>query len=205
MTSDDYRSLLGRLQGWFEGGRRAAGGVVPCRGGCSACCHGPFDISVADAELVGRAVAGLPPQTRDRVVRRATDLLERMRRLEPGWRAPYDIADLGEDRFDQLADALADEPCPLLDASGRCGIYHDRPLVCRLIGLGMSTPAGRVIANECPIQSSCPGYGELAPVPFDLEAFEVVEAELLEAAARRTGQAVTFETTIAAAVAGAGA
>jgi Fe-S-cluster containining protein len=204
VTPDDYRTLLGRLQTWFDRGRRQAGGLVPCRSGCSACCHGPFDISVADAELVGQAVARLAPEVRERVVRRATALLDRIRVLEPGWTAPYDIAELGEDRFDQLAEALADEPCPLLDDAGHCGIYHDRPLVCRLIGQGMCTPAGRVIANECPIQDRFPGYAELAPVPFELEAFEAVEAELQEAAAGRSGRAATFETTIAAAVVAAG-
>jgi hypothetical protein len=123
-----------------------------------------------------------------------------MAELEPAWAAPYDIADLGEDRFDRLAEALADEPCPLLDDTGRCAIYHDRPLVCRLLGLGMRASAARVIANECPIRDRFPAYARLAPVPFDLDAFEALEADLLEAAARRTGRPVGFETTIAAAV-----
>jgi Fe-S-cluster containining protein len=205
VTADDYRSLLGRLQDWFDRGRREAGGHLPCRGGCSACCHGPFDISVADAELIDQAVAGLSPADRDEVVRRAAGLLERMRALEPGWTPPYDIAELGEDRFDRLADALAAEPCPLLDEAGRCRIYHDRPLVCRLIGLAMITPAGRVIANDCPIQGRFPGYAGLAPTSFELEAFEEVEAAALGAAGRRAGRAATFETTIAAVVATGGA
>ena len=92
---------------------------------------------------------------------------------------------LGEDRFDRLTDALADEPCPLLDEAGRCRIYADRPLVCRLIGLGMRTPTGRLIENACPIQDRFPGYAALAPAPFDLEAFEEGEVECLRAAAVR--------------------
>lgn len=47
MSTAAYAQLLARLDQWFAAGR-AAGGVVPCRGGCTACCHGPFDISVAD-------------------------------------------------------------------------------------------------------------------------------------------------------------
>ena len=98
----------------------------------------------------------------------------------------------------------AAEPCPLLDPAGRCRIYADRPLVCRLIGLGLQTPAGRVIENACPIQDRFPGYAELPPVQFDLESFEEVErACLVQAAGRRFGppDQWEFETTIAAVLA----
>jgi Fe-S-cluster containining protein len=204
---DDYRDLLERLDQWFAEGRRAAPITVPCRGGCTACCHGPFDISIADAELVSDAVNRLPAPDRDAVAGRATELLDRMRALEPRWAPPYEVATIGEDRFDLLSETLATEPCPLLDEVGRCRIYADRPLVCRLIGLGMVTPAGRVIENACPIQDRFSGYAELPPVPFGLEAFEEDEIACLRAAAqRRFGDAErwTFETTIAAVVAGGG-
>ncbi len=200
---DAYRSLLTRLDAWFAAGRRAASGVVPCREGCTACCHGPFDISVADAELIGDALDRMSAPARARVMERARALLDRMRSLEPGWLPPYAVDALGEDRFDRLTDALATEPCPLLDESGRCGIYADRPLVCRMIGLGMRTPAGRTIANACPIQGRFPGYGALPPVMFELESFEEVElACLRDAAARRFGDPGrwAFESTIAAAI-----
>ena len=199
-----YRGLLERLDGWFAEGRRAAGGRVPCRGGCSACCHGPFDISVADAELIREAVDRLPESERVEAIGRAKRLLARMRELEPAWVPPYAIAQLGEDRFDRLTEALANEPCPLLDDAGRCRIYADRPLVCRMIGLGMRTPAGRVIENACPIQDQFPGYAELSPVPFELESLEEAELHCLRAAAARQlgdPELYGFETTIAAVVA----
>jgi Fe-S-cluster containining protein len=204
VTSDDYRTLLASLDDWFSRGRREAAGRVPCRTGCSACCHGPFDVSVADAELISAAVARLPAAERDEVIRRAGALLGRMRELEPGWGHPYDVVALGSARFDRLTDALADEPCPLLDDAGRCRIYADRPLVCRLIGLAMITPAGRVIGNECPIQDRFSGYAGLGPVAFDLEAFEDREDDALRAAAERRfadETRWTFETTIAAVLA----
>lgn len=200
---DDYRALLQRLDQWFAQGRRTAPIAVPCRGGCTACCHGPFDISIADAELVGEAVSRLPAADQEAVVGRAAALLDRMRAIEPGWEPPYEVAAIGDDRFDRLSETLATEPCPLLDEAGRCRIYADRPLVCRLIGLGMVTPTGRVIENACPIQDRFAGYAELPPVPFDLEEFEEGEMACLRAAAeRRFGDAERwgFETTIAAAV-----
>jgi Fe-S-cluster containining protein len=200
---EDYRALLERLDRWFAEGRRAAPIALPCRGGCTACCHGPFDISVADAELVGQAVGQLPAADRNAVMEQAAALLERMHAIEPGWKLPYEVAAIGEERFDRLSEALASEPCPLLDGAGRCRIYADRPLVCRLIGLGMVTPTGGGIENACPIQDRFPGYAELPPVAFDLEDFEQGEIECLRAAAqRRLGDPERwgFETTIAAAV-----
>jgi Fe-S-cluster containining protein len=203
MTPDTYRHLLTRLDAWFAAARRDAGAIIPCREGCTACCHGPFDISVADAELIGEALDRMPAAARARVTERAQALLARMRGLEPTWSSPYAVDALGEDRFDRLTDALAAEPCPLLDEAGRCGIYADRPLVCRMIGLGMRTPTGRTIDNACPIQERFPGYASLPPVMFELEAFEEVELVCLrQAAARRFGDPERwgFETTIAAAI-----
>jgi Fe-S-cluster containining protein len=198
----DYRRLLERLDAWFDAAR-AARPEVPCAAGCSACCHGPFDISVADAELVADAVRRLPPDARAEVTARASALASRFLAHEPAWREPWDVRELGEDRFDALCDALADAPCPLLDEAGRCRIHPDRPLVCRLLGLGMRTPAGRVLPNACPIQARFPGYASLAPVPFGLEAFEGEEEAAMEAAAARlfgTPAAAAYETTIAGAI-----
>jgi Fe-S-cluster containining protein len=203
----DYRRLLERLDAWFDAAR-ATRPEVPCAAGCSACCHGPFDISVADAELVADAVRRLPAEVRAEVTRRATALASRFAAREPAWREPWDVGELGEARFDALCDAHAAAPCPLLDDAGRCGIHPDRPLVCRLLGLGMRTPAGRELPNACPIQDRFPGYAALAPVPFALEEFEAEEEAAMEAAAARlfgTSAAAAYETTIAGAILAFGA
>ena len=162
-----YRALLERLDRWFEVAREATG-VIPCRPGCSACCHGPFDITVADVELLREGVAALAPADRAEVVAQAGALLSAMKILESGWAPPYAVADLGEERFDAMIERFADVPCPLLDEAGVCRVYRHRPLVCRLIGLGMITPTDRLIENACPIQEEFPGYaapprGVIAP------------------------------------------
>lgn len=198
-----YRELLQRLDQWFEEGHGQAQGRLPCHCGCSACCHGPFDVCVADVELLLDALRRLAPDEQADVRRRARALLDKMEAREPDWPAPHAVLDLGDQRFDRLVEALADQPCPLLDDAGRCRIYADRPLVCRLIGLGMVTPAGRLIENTCPIQQQFPGYAGLPPSPFDLEELEVAELECLQGAARRLlGNTARhdFETTIAAAI-----
>ena len=178
---DRYRALLERLDAWFAEGKRQYGDNIPCRAGCTACCHGPFDISAADAELLRAGLGTLPAAERGEVRVRAELLLTRMRELAPGWDAPWAIGDLGEDGFDQVAEALAGEPCPLLGDDGRCRVYAHRPLVCRLIGLPMLTDLGETLENGCPIQGEFPGYAELAGVPFAYAAFAAEELAILTA------------------------
>lgn len=202
-SPEAYRALLERLDRWFADARASRPGVVPCTGGCSACCHGPFDISVADAELVAAAVRALPDAERAEARAAAGALLARLEERMPGWQAPHDIADAGEKAFDAAGEALAAEPCPLLGPGGACRIYADRPLVCRMIGLSMLTPSGRVIENACPIQDRFPEYAALPPLLFDLEGLEEEEHASLDGAARRLfGDPARrgYETTIAAAV-----
>jgi Fe-S-cluster containining protein len=199
-----YRALLERLDAWFARGKAAAGpGVIPCASGCSACCHGPFDVSVADVALIRRGLQKLTPEVRADVVARARALLEKARAVEPAWQDPYAVASIGPERFDAVCEALADEPCPLLDDAGRCRIYEDRPLVCRLIGLPMKTPRGRVIENCCPLLPGFPDYARLEPVEFDLEGFEEAERACINAAAAELFGDEAFsdyDTFIAAAV-----
>lgn len=195
-----YRDLLQRLDLWFAESSTRHPGVIPCRAGCNACCHGPFDISVADALLISDAVARLPLAERAEVERRARAQVRQMQELEPGWDVAGGLAGISEAAFDRVSDAMATEPCPLLNDDGACRIYQDRPLVCRLIGLGMVTPAGRVIENSCPIAEQFPRYATLPPQPFELEAFEELEIACLEAASVElfnTPNNSGFETTIA--------
>ena len=198
----DYPALLSRLDAWQDGVRERFPGVVPCRAGCSACCHGPFDSSVADAREVVRGVAGLDAAAQEAIRARAGAQVRRIQELTGGFDAPYELAPLGEERFDAVAETLAGEPCPALDDSGRCMIYPFRPMVCRMMGLGMETGSGP-LENACPIQDDFPGYAALPPQWFDLGTWEAEEATALEGAAAELlldpGRR-DYETTIAGAV-----
>lgn len=126
-----------------------------------------------------------------------------MRRVEPDLTAPWDISVLGEDRFDNLVEAFEDQPCPALDTSGACLIYENRPMICRMMGLGLETPDGHVIENTCPIQGEFPEYESLAPQIFDLEAWEGAEADALSRGSERLFGSVEragYETTVAGAI-----
>lgn len=123
--------------------------------------------------------------------------------IEPAWSPPYDIAAIGDRRFDAVSDALASQPCPLLDHAGSCLVYSHRPAVCRIMGLGLRLESGEVIENGCPIQADFPAYAALPPEPFPLRAWEADEDRAkAEAAERLFGDRsrVDHETTVAAAV-----
>lgn len=197
-----YTGLLLLLDTWMASAVSRHSGVIPCRAGCSHCCYGPFDISAADVEMVREAVAGLPDEARREVEEQAQAQVARYRTELPLWSPPFDIGDIDEAAFDALCTTLRAEPCPCLDQTGRCRIYDARPLVCRLIGLPLATPAGDVLENHCPIKHDFPEYAALPAQPFDLEAFELDEAVHVRDAAQRLGVSSAFETTVAGAIAG---
>jgi Fe-S-cluster containining protein len=199
-----YRTLLQSLDHWTTTAHQLHPGVIPCRQGCTACCHGPFDISVADVLLLRETVAELPQERRAALLARAEAAAARQQGLAPDWPAPFDVRELGEARFDEVCDALATEPCPCLEDGG-CVVYEGRPAVCRMMGLGLESPDDRRLANGCPIQSEFPAYAALPAQPFDLPAFEdKEEACLVEAglALFDTVDAAGYETSIALALSG---
>jgi Fe-S-cluster containining protein len=200
-AAETWKAALERIDRWFADARARAPDIIPCRPGCSACCHGPFDVSVADALLLREGLATLSATDRSAVRAAGQSLLIRMRSDAPDWRAPWDLAELGDARFDDLTERYQSAPCPLLDGDGNCRVYAFRPLVCRLMGLPMMTAGGDVIENACPIQDRFPVYAALDPQLFDLEALEAEEDACLEGAAMALFDSPMYrgyETTIAA-------
>lgn len=192
-----YQQLLGELDEWFARGVAEAGpGVVLCRRGCAACCHGPFDISPADAQLVAGAVSRLDPVVRAAVQLRAQHQVSEYAEIEPDWSSPWAIDDEGEHRFDRLSERLANAPCPALGDDNTCLIYDDRPANCRMIGLPMVTLDGGILENACPIIDTSAEYAALRPIRFDLTAFEDA-AEDRDAIAMTNGW---VSTTVAGAI-----
>lgn len=177
-------------------------GVIPCARGCTACCHGPFDVSAADVVLLLDGFVALPPDLQRKVRAQAKHITARIEAVEPVWPSPHDVGELGEARFDALTLAIADEPCPFLQ-DGSCSIYADRPFVCRVMGLGLVTPDGEYLPNACPIQADFPHYLSLPAQRFDLGGLEREEGSCLaEAGSELFGHesAASYETTIATAL-----
>jgi Fe-S-cluster containining protein len=204
-AAETWQDELRKLDRWFDAVAARHPGVIPCHRGCSDCCHGPFDVSAADTLLLKEGLATLPDTAREAVRVRGKLLLARMLKLDPEWSAPWDLRDIGADRFDEISEELSEQPCPLLGKDGGCTVYEYRPLICRIMGLPMMTAEGLVLENACPIQDEFPAYAALDPQLFDLEALELEETACLEAAASvlfGSPSELGFETTIAAVAAG---
>ncbi|MEO5825047.1 MAG: YkgJ family cysteine cluster protein [Gemmatimonadales bacterium] len=169
---------------------------VPCRAGCTACCHGPFDISPADALTVAEGMMLLDDRTRTRLIDHANDEIIAFQRVRPDWKAPYAVMALGDADFDAIADIRAAAPCPALDTFGACAIYRHRPSTCRLMGRAWTAEDGGMLANACPIQDAFPGYADMPAAPIQLDKIEAA-LEHLDALSAKLG---FVTTTVAGAI-----
>lgn len=129
-----YRSLLGDVDEWFRRCLDAGETALACRGGCSACCRGLFDITLLDAFLLKDAFASLPRETREDILNKCRPRLGELQQRWPELKPPYLLNQLpGGDWEDMPEDDQT--PCPLLDEHGFCLVYNSQPLSCRLHGL----------------------------------------------------------------------
>jgi Fe-S-cluster containining protein len=130
----DYRKLLGEVDHWFNRCLDAGGSKFSCRGGCSACCRGLFDITLLDAFLLKEAFSSLPQPIRETILEKSKTRLNELQRRWPELHPPYLLNDLPLDEWQRMPED-DETPCPLLDDKGFCLVYNSRPLTCRLHGL----------------------------------------------------------------------
>jgi len=117
------------------------GRPISCGRGCDTCCKHLVMLGEAEALALLRTLRALPDEHRERVTERFRAGLERLESagLMPDLyaaftRQPYDSRRRGEMQTAYWELAI---PCPFLD-DGACGIYAERPLVCRQYA--MTTP-----------------------------------------------------------------
>ena len=123
-----------------------------CHPGCSQCCIGVFPISQQDAFRLRAALAALEqtdPEKSHRIQQRAAASRTRLSPHFPGdpntgiLDPDYESSPLFTDEIQaESGESLGDtEPCPVLDpATGTCGLYTARPILCRTFGPPMRTP-----------------------------------------------------------------
>jgi Fe-S-cluster containining protein len=111
----------------------ASGESVSCRKGCSACCRAqPVPVTPAEAYALWRLVEALPEPRRAETRERFADRVRRLRAA--GLAAPFLYRD--PELTPEQARATAQSyfrlglVCPFLEDDA-CGIYPDRPFVCR--------------------------------------------------------------------------
>lgn len=144
-----YRLLLEDLDEAFSANARLTDDH-PCRPGCNACCHGPFDVGPADVWLALDAIESLPDDVRAHVLRRVAQSArtERERFRAAGFEA-FSVEAIGDQAFDDVCDASSSDACPLL-VEGLCAIYGARPEPCRLTGARW-TVGQDILDMDCPI------------------------------------------------------
>ena len=101
--------------------------AVACHPGCDDCCHALFDLAPVESWALARAFQGLPRQVRRRVGRRAQRAARDYDQV-----VSQALSHQGEDRLRLLSRARV--ACPLL-LDGRCALYAERPITCRLYGI----------------------------------------------------------------------
>jgi Fe-S-cluster containining protein len=144
---------------WFDRGRAASLGEIPCRRGCHRCCIGPFPITILDAKVLREGMVELDRAAQEDIEQRAKDQAAAIAQEFPQLGRSIYLDDWCESDVDRMAVRFAEFPCPALDPDGSCRLYRFRPLTCRLMGL--PTQAGDMVDVPCEVQTTVP----IIPLP----------------------------------------
>jgi Fe-S-cluster containining protein len=129
------QALASQLSQTADAAAADAGAPVSCAKGCGACCRQLVSISTVEARALAKLVAAMPEPRRGEIGARFAAALTRLAEsglAERDHAAPdarYPLAETPQQRLaaDWFALQIA---CPFLEDEA-CGIYEDRPLVCR--------------------------------------------------------------------------
>jgi Fe-S-cluster containining protein len=144
---DQYQSLLQDLDHWFADCINLAPEQIACTQGCSACCRGLFEISLLDACLLQRGFFQLDASVQKRVLGKARRRVNELQSNWPEFRHPYILNRLPHDHWQEMPEE-DQTPCPLLSDDGRCLVYAQRPMTCRLHGLPNIDQSGESFSDD---------------------------------------------------------
>lgn len=133
---------------WFAGIREKYSAQMQCGKGCTACCHGLFDISLADVARMTLGFQQLPQHVQDEVRVKAVALHASIRESAPQESTPT-LFNPDDPRIDNIVDGAGSPPCPFLATDGRCLIYEHRPMACRLEGVPMVDVRDGLFGDWC--------------------------------------------------------
>jgi Fe-S-cluster containining protein len=139
---------------WFRKGRAAVQEQLPCRQGCSHCCHGTFAVTVLDHIHIQRGMTLLPSATREEIAMRARTQASSMKTAFSRLTRSIYVDDWTDDELDHLVTRFSHLPCPALDEQGSCLIYTHRPMTCRMMGLPIEREG--LVEGACDVQTSVP-------------------------------------------------
>lgn len=154
LSAEARGRLFHRAEEWFHRGQAAVFGTLPCRQGCTRCCHGPFAITRLDQLEIQHGVQLLPANTQDAIRTRARAQVATMEAAFPRLAQSCDLDDWNELTLDDLVTRFGDLPCPALGADGSCLVYTHRPITCRMMGLPIDTDG--LVQGACDVQTFVP-------------------------------------------------
>lgn len=149
-----YESLRRNVDKLFAGFSREFAREVKCAEGCDDCCHAIFDLSLAEAMYINRKFLERFDSGRER-----SDILELAdqadRQAYRFKRKVFKESKEGRDSNELIAEAARQRiRCPLLDDSGRCRMYDERPITCRVYGVPVGIGGA---AHTCGKSGFAPG------------------------------------------------
>src|ERR1051326_4023280 len=104
---------------WFKRIRERYETHMLCGKGCSACCHGLFDISLADAVDVAKGFRELLPEQQKRIHSRAADIHSAVAGVVENLSRPTLFSE-DDSTIDRIVEAANTPACPCLGDSGEC-------------------------------------------------------------------------------------
>lgn len=129
------QALASQLSRSAHDAAAAAGRPVSCAKGCGACCRQLVGISLVEARALAQLVAAMSPPRQAEIRRRFAAALAKLNDsgvLSGDYAEPdpeFPLAELPQQRL-AAAWFQLQIACPFLEDES-CGIYEDRPLVCR--------------------------------------------------------------------------
>ncbi len=142
------KELLSQVDAWFSRCMEAYPEHIACQSGCSACCRGTFDITLLDAYYLKRGFDALPVPIKDAVLVKCSERLALMREHWPEFDHPFVLNYRPEEDWELLMPDEDETPCVLLGDDGRCLVYENRPMTCRLHGIPLIDTEGEVMHDE---------------------------------------------------------
>ncbi|TSK08848.1 MAG: YkgJ family cysteine cluster protein [Geobacter sp.] len=142
------KELLSQVDAWFSRCMEAYPQHIACQSGCSACCRSTFDITLMDAYYLKLGFDTLPVPVKDAVLAKCRERLALMREHWPELDHPFVLNYRPEEDWEILMPDEDETPCVLLGVDGRCLVYQNRPMTCRLHGIPLVDTAGEVMHDE---------------------------------------------------------
>lgn len=127
---DQYQKLACKADEAFRKVEKEHPSCVKCRVRCSDCCHAVFGVFAIEAVVLKERFDLLPKKTRRAALLRADSADRELRKLEVRMQMSED-----DPQMKAMVLAKARVPCPLLNQSQECILYHDRPITCRVYGI----------------------------------------------------------------------